>query len=214
MARCRLHAKGLLSSVRPERFSSRMRNRNPDAVTPVVPIDLVLPDGTILDEMLVPGVAVDMTHRSSRGNLATVWVETESMRAILTVLPAAEEDRFWSPAYPGAGLKAGTSRVIVDEKTDGRAPGEQNPDRLLGWDVRRGQVLSPRGKMAPSSRPRAADSGNQTIVMCEPADWFTRCRCRRAPRGDDGRPRPPFPAKGRREGGQLKSMAVQFARRR
>lgn len=96
-------------------------------------------DGTILDrEMIVPGVAVDKTHRIfTMANLSTVWVEANVHESDFGMLAHSRggKIRFRSPAYPdhvfdGEVIYTGdlveeTSRTV---KLLARA---QNPDRLL-----------------------------------------------------------------------------------
>ena len=61
-------------------------------------------DGTILDrEMIVPGVAVDTTHRIfTLANLSTVWVEANIHESDFDMLARSRggKIRFRSPAYP------------------------------------------------------------------------------------------------------------------
>lgn len=96
-------------------------------------------DGTILDrEMIVPGVAVDTTHRIfTLANLSTVWIEASVHESDFAMLEHTDGDsvRLRSPAYPG---RVFTGTVIyagdlVDEKSRAikllaRA---DNPDRRL-----------------------------------------------------------------------------------
>ncbi len=67
-------------------------------------------DGTILDrEMIVPGVAVDTTHRIfTMANLSTVWVEASVHEGDFGKLAQSRGQaiRFRSPAYPRAPSRA------------------------------------------------------------------------------------------------------------
>jgi membrane fusion protein, heavy metal efflux system len=96
-------------------------------------------DGTILErEMIVPGVAVDTTHRIfTLANLSTVWIEASVHENDFPLLArtSGSDVRLLSPAYPGQVF---TGKVIytgdlVEEKSRAikllaRA---ENPQRLL-----------------------------------------------------------------------------------
>jgi cobalt-zinc-cadmium efflux system membrane fusion protein len=200
---------------------------NLDAATPVSTYSIWAPfDGTILDrEMIVPGVAVDMTHRIfTMANLVTVWVETDIHESDFDSLARSRggKIRFRSPAYPGREFDGEVTYTgdLVDEKsrTVKLLARAKNPDRLLkpGMFVEV-QVLSPRGKTAPLV-PAAAllTQGNQTIVYVRTGpDRFTRREVDvEPPRGDTTVARSGLEP-GEEvvvEGGfKLKSMAVQFA---
>src|SRR5262249_5165542 len=95
--------------------------------------------GTILDrEMIVPGVAVDTTHRIfTMANLSTVWVEANVHENNFNMLARSRNGkvRFRSPAYPGRtfdGEVIYTGDLVEDQsltvKLLARA---QNPERLL-----------------------------------------------------------------------------------
>ena len=96
--------------------------------------------GTILDrELIVPGVAVDTTHRIfTMANLATVWVEVAIHESDFGALPAARTRRSFSVA--------GLSRPQVQGRGDlhGRPRRREEPDH---------QAPGPRRK--PRPRPQA-----------------------------------------------------------
>jgi membrane fusion protein, heavy metal efflux system len=112
-------------------------------------------DGTILDrEMIVPGIAVDTTHRIfTMANLLTVWVEASVHESDFEVLDRTRmrggKVRFRSPAYAdrvfeGEVIYAG-DLVEEQSRTVKLLARAQNPDRLLrpGMFVEV-EVLSPR----------------------------------------------------------------------
>jgi len=110
-------------------------------------------DGTILDrEMIVPGVAVDTTHRIfTMANLATVWVEVHVNESDFGKLARSRggQVRFRSPAYPGRVFEGEViySGDLVEEKsrTVQLLASAKNGDRLLkpGMFVEV-EILSPR----------------------------------------------------------------------
>jgi cobalt-zinc-cadmium efflux system membrane fusion protein len=80
-------------------------------------------DGTVLDrEMVVPGVAVDTTHRIfTLANLATVWVEANVHESDFDMLARSRggQVRFRSPAYPDTVFEGRViySGDLIDEKS-------------------------------------------------------------------------------------------------
>ena len=132
-------------------------------------------DGTILDrEIIVPGVAVDRTHRIfTMANLSTVYVEADVHEGDFDMLARSRGGtiRFRSPAYPdrvfeGEVIYTGdlveeTSRTI---KLLARA---KNPDRLLkpGMFVEV-EILGPQtrpGMLLPASA--LLTHGSKTFVF-------------------------------------------------
>ena len=110
-------------------------------------------DGTVLDrETIVPGVAVDTTHRIfTIANLSTVWVEASVHESDFDMLARSRggKIRFRSPAYPDHAFLGRViySGDLVDEKsrTVKLLAEADNPERLLKpgmfVDV---EVISPR----------------------------------------------------------------------
>jgi multidrug efflux pump subunit AcrA (membrane-fusion protein) len=181
------HQWGSAPSVRSETILPPEEGKGSlDVEAPVSTYSIWAPfDGTILDrEMIVPGVAVDMTHRIfTMANLATVWVEADIHESDFDSLARSRggKIRFRSPAYPGREFEGEVTYTgdLVDEKSRrvkllARA---ENPERLLkpGMFVEV-QVLSPRGKTAPLI-PAAAllTQGSRMIVYVRTGpDQFTR----------------------------------------
>ncbi len=96
-------------------------------------------DGTILDrQLIVPGVAVDITHRIfTLANLSSVWVEAKMYESDFALLARARggKIRLRSPGYPGRvfeGEVIYTGDLVEEQsravKLLARA---DNPDRLL-----------------------------------------------------------------------------------
>ena len=154
-------------------------------------------DGTILDrEMIVPGVAVDTTHRIfTMANLSTVWVEVSVHEGDFGKLARSRGQaiRFRSPAYPlrvfqGEVTYAGD---LVEEKsrTVKLLAVASNPDRLLkpGMFVEV-EVLSPRS--APATQVPASallTQGSRTFVYVRhgPDRYDRREVEAELPRGDE-----------------------------
>lgn len=96
-------------------------------------------DGTILDrEMIVPGVAVDSTHRIfTLANLSTVYVEANIHEHDFTVISHSRGApiRFSSPAYPQRAFEGDVIYTgdLVEEtsRTVKLIALARNPDRLL-----------------------------------------------------------------------------------
>jgi multidrug efflux pump subunit AcrA (membrane-fusion protein) len=115
-------------------------------------------DGTILDrETIVPGVAVDTTHRIfTMANLDTVWIEASVHESDFDRLAQSRggKVRFRSPAYPGRVFDGEVtySGDLVEEKsrTVKLLATARNPDRLLkpGMFVEV-EVLSPQATRVP-----------------------------------------------------------------
>jgi len=153
-------------------------------------------DGTILDrEMIVPGVAVDTTHRIfTMANLATVWVEASVHESDFGMLERSRggKIRLRTDAYPGRQFEGEVIYAgdLVDEKsrTVKLLAKCQNPDRLLkpGMFVEV-QVLSRRGQQAvlvPSAALLTQESRTFLYVRTGP-DMFTRREVQvEPPRGD------------------------------
>lgn len=108
--------------------------------TPVSTYSIWAPfDGTILDrEMIVPGVAVDTTHRIfTMADLSTVWVEASVHESDFGMLARSHggKVRFRSPAYPNHVFEGRViySGDLVDEKsrTVKLLAEAENPGRLL-----------------------------------------------------------------------------------
>jgi multidrug efflux pump subunit AcrA (membrane-fusion protein) len=126
--------------------------------TPVSTYSIWAPfDGVVLDrEGIVPGVAVDTTHRIfTMANLSTVWVEANIHESDFDMLARSRggEVRFRSPAYPDRVFEGRVlySGDVVEEKsrTVKLLAEAQNPDRLLkpGMFVEV-EVVSPRERPA------------------------------------------------------------------
>lgn len=154
-------------------------------------------DGTILDrEMIVPGVAVDTTHRIfTMANLSSVWVEAsvhEGDFAMLANSREGTEVRFRSPAYLDREFEGTViySGDLVDEKsrTVKLLAKAENPDRLLkpGMFVEV-EVLSPRTKAAvqiPASALLGEGSRTFVFVKTSPDRFVRREVDAEPPRGD------------------------------
>jgi multidrug efflux pump subunit AcrA (membrane-fusion protein) len=193
-----LHKGDSTPSVKPETFLPPDEGKgNLGVEAPVSTYSIWAPfDGIILDrELIVPGVAVDTTHRIfTLANLATVWVEANVHEGDFDRLARSRggKVRFRSPAYreqefEGEVIYTGD---LVDEKsrTVKLLARASNPDRLLkpGMFVEV-QVLSPRGKTAPLV-PAAAllTRGNRTVVYVRtgPDQFTSREVDVESPRGD------------------------------
>ncbi|WP_422929774.1 efflux RND transporter periplasmic adaptor subunit [Singulisphaera sp. PoT] len=183
-------------------------------------------DGTVLDrEMIVPGVAVDTTHRIfTMANLKTVWVEANVHEGDFNMLVRSKKGkvRFRSPAYPNHtfdGEVIYTGDLVEEQsrslKLLARA---SNPERLLkpGMFVEV-EVLIPRESTAVNIPASALlTEGNRSFVYVQIGpDRFERREVgAEAPRGDmvlihDGLK---VGDQVVTEGGyKLKSMAVQIA---
>lgn len=154
-------------------------------------------DGTILDrEMIVPGVAVDTTHRLfTMANLSSVWIEASVHEGDFDMLASSQEGsevRFRSPAYLDREFEGTViySGDLVDEKSRSvkLLAKAANPDRLLkpGMFVEV-DILSPRKKAAVQIPASALlDEGSRTFVFVKTApDRFVRREVdAEAPRGD------------------------------
>ena len=111
-------------------------------------------DGTILDrELMVPGVAVDTTHRIfTLANLATVWVEASVHEGDFAVLDRTRSRggkvRFRSPAYPDRVFEG---EVIYTAISSRRGAGRSNSLP--------GQISSACSGRACSSRSRSSARG-------------------------------------------------------
>ncbi|WP_254053552.1 efflux RND transporter periplasmic adaptor subunit [Singulisphaera sp. GP187] len=154
-------------------------------------------DGTILDrEMIVPGVAVDITHRIfTMANLSSVWIEASVHEGDFDLLASSHEGseiRFRSPAYRDREFEGTViySGDLVDEKSRSikLLAKAMNPDRLLkpGMFVEV-EILSPRKKAAVQIPASALlDEGNRTFVFVKTsADRFVRREVdAEPPRGD------------------------------
>lgn len=143
-------------------------------------------DGTILDrEMIVPGVAVDTTHRLfTMANLSSVWIEASVHEGDFDMLASSHEGgevRFRSPAYLDREFEGSViySGDLVDEKSRtikllAKAP---NPDRMLkpGMFVEV-EIMSPRTKAAVQIPASALlDEGDRTFVYMKAGpDRFVR----------------------------------------
>ncbi|WP_406694109.1 efflux RND transporter periplasmic adaptor subunit [Singulisphaera sp. Ch08] len=154
-------------------------------------------DGTILDrEMIVPGVAVDITHRIfTMANLSSVWIEASVHEGDFDLLASSHEGseiRFRSPAYLDREFEGTViySGDLVDEKSRSikLLAKALNPDRLLkpGMFVEV-EILSPRKKAAvqiPSSA--LLNEGDRTYVFVKtgPDRFVRRDVDAEAPRGD------------------------------
>ncbi len=154
-------------------------------------------DGTILDrELVVPGVAVDPTHRIfTVADLSSVYVRVKVHESEFGTQVDQDEGRlrFTSPAYPdevfeGRVLYAGD---LVDEKTRAiqllaRA---DNPDRQLkpGMFVE-AKVISPQSTPVVYVPPSAilSDGEDQIVFVRTDAEHFRR-RVVRTGTGDDTR---------------------------
>jgi cobalt-zinc-cadmium efflux system membrane fusion protein len=143
-------------------------------------------DGTILDrEMIVPGVAVDTTHRIfTMANLATVWVEASVPEGDFDLLARSGRGgkvRFRSPAYLDRVFEGEViySGDLVDEKsrTVKLLAKAENPERLLkpGMFVEV-EVLSPRTEAAVQVPASAllAEEGRAFVFVKKGADRFVR----------------------------------------
>ena len=131
---------------------------------PLSTYSIVAPfDGTILDrEMIVPGVAVDPTHRIfTMANLSTVWVEASVHESDFDKLAEGPRGkvRFRSPAYPGREFTGGWSTRRPRRREE---PERQAPRR--GGEPRDG--CSSRGC---SSRSRSAAPATVTPHACPTA---------------------------------------------
>ncbi len=154
-------------------------------------------DGTILDrELLVPGVAVDVTHRIiTMANLSTVWVEAHVHESQFARLAQSRGGKIVlrSPAYPGREFEGTVlySGDLVDEKsrTVKLLARAENKDRALKpglfVDV---EILSPERKELPSVPETALlTDGDDAFVYVATADGaFERREVEVGPR-DDGR---------------------------
>ncbi len=143
-------------------------------------------DGTILErEMIVPGVAVDTTHRIfTMANLASVWVEVSVHESHFNLLARSRggQIRFHTAAYPGQEFDGDViySGDVVDEKsrTVKLLARAQNPGRLLKpgmfVDV---QVFSPRTQPAalvPTAAVLTQGSRSFVYVRTGPATFRRR----------------------------------------
>jgi multidrug efflux pump subunit AcrA (membrane-fusion protein) len=188
-------------------------------------------DGTILDrEMIVPGVAVDRTHRIfTMANLATVWVEADVHEGDFEMLDGIRSRggkfQFRSPAYPGRVFEGEVIYTgdLVEEKSRSvkllaRA---ENPERLLrpGMFVEV-EVLSPRaGDVAriPASAMLTDGNMNYVYVKSGPDTFIRREVDSETPRGEEVTIRSGLKVGDEVvvEGGyKLKAMAVQLANSR
>lgn len=143
-------------------------------------------DGVILDrEMIVPGVAVDRTHRIfTMANLTTVWVEASVHEGDFSRLSRSEvgtKIRFRSPAYPEIHFDGQViySGDLVDEKsrTIKLLAKAENPKHLLKpgmfVDV---EVLSPRADAAVQIPATAIliEDENSYVYVKQGEDRFVR----------------------------------------
>ncbi|MDR3638593.1 MAG: efflux RND transporter periplasmic adaptor subunit [Isosphaeraceae bacterium] len=142
-------------------------------------------DGTILDrEMIVPGVAVDKTHRIfTMANLSSVWVEANVHESDFRMLVRSRggKVRFRSPAYPDRVFEGEVIYTgdLVDEasRTVKLLARAQNPDRALkpGMFVAV-EVFSPDDKSGPQVPLSALlTHGSRTFVYVRTGpDRFAR----------------------------------------
>lgn len=143
-------------------------------------------DGTILDrEMIVPGVAVDTTHRLfTMANLATVWVEASVHEGDFNLLGrsgAGGKIRFRSPAYEDLVFDGEViySGDLVDEKsrTVKLLAKAENPDRLLkpGMFVEV-EIMNPRDEAAAQVPASAVltEEGRSFVYVKTSAEKFVR----------------------------------------
>ena len=153
-------------------------------------------DGIILDrEMIVPGVAVDTTHRIfTMANLATVWVEANIHESDYHMLARSRggKMRFRSPAYrelefEGEVIYTGD---LVDEKsrTVKLLAKASNPERLLkpGMFVEV-DVFSLHGQrtaLVPTAALLTAGSRTTVYVRTGPDHFTSREVDVESPRGD------------------------------
>jgi membrane fusion protein, heavy metal efflux system len=153
-------------------------------------------DGTILErEMIVPGVAVDTTHRIfTLANLATVWVEASVHESDFGFLHRSRggQIRLRSDAYPERDFEGEVIYTgdLVDEKsrTVKLLARCKNSERLLkpGMFVEV-QVLSRSGQAAAQVPSGALlTQGNRTFLYVRTGpDMFTRREVQiEPPRGD------------------------------
>jgi cobalt-zinc-cadmium efflux system membrane fusion protein len=166
----------------------RPDSKSDPADTPVSTYSIWAPfEGTILDrEMIVPGVAVDTTHRIfTMANLATVWIEASVHEADFEMLDRIRKRggqvRFRSPAYPGRVFEGEMiySGDLVEEQSRSvkllaRA---ENPERLLrpGMFVEV-EVLSPRPNEVAQIPASAmlTDGGKHFVYVKTGPDRFDR----------------------------------------
>ncbi len=153
-------------------------------------------DGTILErEMIVPGVAVDTTHRLfTIANLSTVWIEASIHESDFDKLARSRGSkvRFRSPAYPARIFegKVVYSGDLVDEKsrTVKLLAEAENPDRLLRSgmfvDV---EILTPRETPAvrvPSTALLTRDGHSFVFVRSGDDRFLPRKVSADEPRGE------------------------------
>lgn len=184
-------------------------------------------DGTILDrQLIVPGVAVDTTHRIfTLANLSSVWVEASVHENDFAMLAKAQGGKILlrSPAYPGRQFEGKVIYAgdMVDEKTRAikllaRA---ENPGRLLkpGMFVEV-EVVSPGdGTVARIPTSALLTEGSRTHVYVRGSlDLFVRREViAEPPRGASATilkgldPGDEVVVEG---GVKLKSLAIQLAR--
>jgi membrane fusion protein, heavy metal efflux system len=203
---------GITTSEKPETILPSEKPKSNLAVAPVgtLPGDKPKPqdgpistysiwapfDGTILDrETIVPGVAVDTTHRIfTMANLSTVWVEASVHEGDFGKLARSRGQaiHFRSPAYPRRVFQGEVTYAgdLVEEKsrTVKLLAVASNPDRLLkpGMFVEV-EVFSPRS--APATQVPASallTQGSRTFVYVRHGpDRFDRREVEaEPPRGD------------------------------
>ena len=184
-------------------------------------------DGTILDrELIVPGVAVDTTHRIfTLANLSTVWVEASVHENDFAGLAKAKGGKILlrSPAYPGRAFEGQViySGDMVDEKSRAikllaRA---DNSGRLLkpGMFVEV-EVVSPgEGQVARIPTSALLAEGGHTVVYVRggPDVFLRREVVSEPPRGgmaSVSRGLEPGDQVVVEGGFKLKSLAIQMAR--
>lgn len=165
--------------------------------TPISTYSIWAPfDGTILDrELIVPGVAVDTTHRIfTLANLSTVWVEANVQESDFNMLSRSRggKVRFRSPAYPDREFEGEViySGDLVEEKSRSvkLLAKAENPDRLLkpGMFVE-AEILSSRetvGTRIPTSALLTQGSSSYVYVRGGPELFDRRVVDAEAPRGD------------------------------
>lgn len=192
------------SKLAPASTSDQIHEAIHDATagnTPVSTYAIWAPfDGTVLDrEMLVPGVAVDITHRIfTMANLSTVWVEAnipESHFAQLT-RSAKARLRLTSPAYPGREFDGEVIYTgdLVDPtsltvKLLARA---ENPGRLLKPGMYVEATIECQGTTQALSVPTSALLTERTDTMVYVRTGADQFEARRVVAGPSDGPRTPI----------------------
>ncbi|WP_250847166.1 efflux RND transporter periplasmic adaptor subunit [Aquisphaera insulae] len=153
-------------------------------------------DGTVLDrEMIVPGVAVEITHRIfTLADLSSVWIEASIHESDFNMLAVSRGAavRFHSPAYPGRvfeGKVIYTGDLVEEKSRTVKLLAEaSNPDRLLkpGMFVEV-EVRSPQDKPAarvPISALLTQGSRTFVFVRTGPEEFTPREVVVDTPQGD------------------------------